>query len=411
MYDIMKKLSSNCCLAATTPSLVTVGTEQSLQIRVAIVINFITSYREDFYRRLLETEGLSLTIYCHVPPSHLNLISIHQKFAANVRLVTGKFFFGEKIVISGLPWRMLFSAYDVVYVEGNPRYLSLALLATLLRLTGRRVVLKVMVHSFRNSRLGLVIRLAWYRLFSHLLAYSDSEANYLTGIGFGGKIIGINNGLDYDQISQAAQAWPCSRLTAWRDATGVSGHILMLSCARLEKKNKFDQILKILPQLIERHPNLIWCVIGDGPERIALEVLTQQLGLASHIRFLGRIYDVNEQAPWFLSSQLLVHPGAIGLTLFHAMAFGLPVVTHRDAKRHGPEFAAMVAGQHGLTHREDAMEEIASTLLELLGDDGRCREMGQAGQWVVKDRYNTRVMVDRFLAMIERQWAGKQRHE
>lgn len=376
------------------------GARGGSPVRVAIVVNFLTTYREGFYRRLLATEGLSVTIYCHEPPAHLNLTSILPMFAAHVRLVTGRFLFGEKIVFSSLPWRELFTAYDVVYVEGNPRYISLGLLATLLRLTGRRVVLWTMVHSFRNSRLGLALRLAWYRMFSQLLVYSDAEADYLSVKGFGGQIVGINNGVDYDLISKAVQAWPHSRLTKWRDANGIGGRAIVLSCARLDKKNKFEQILQVLPQLIEKYPLLIWCVIGDGPERNALEAQTQQLGLTSHVRFLGRIYDENEQAPWFLSSQLLVHPGAIGLTLLHAMAFGLPVVTHQDAKRHGPEFAALRSGEHGLTHCEDALEEIAGSLLELLGNERRCREMGQAGQQVVKDRYNTRVMVARFLEMI-----------
>lgn len=377
-------------------------------IRVAIVVNFVTSYREGFYRRLLATKGLDVTIYCHEPPSHLNLISIHPLFAANIHLVPAKFLFGEKIVLSELPWRNLLSTYDLVYVEGNPRYVSLALLATLLRLTGRRVVLWTMIHSFRGSRLGLTLRLTWYRIFSQLLVYSDTEAEYLSAKGFSGQIVGINNGVDYDVISKATEAWPSSRLTKWRDDKGIGNRLVILSCARLDKKNKFEQILEVLPQLVKRCPTLMWCVIGDGPERISLEIKMQQLGLASHVRFLGRIYDENEQAPWFLSSQLLVHPGAIGLTLLHAMAFGLPVVTHNNEKHHGPEFAVMRTGQHGLTYCEDDLTAITGSLLELLGNEKHCRVMGKAGQQLVKDKYNTRVMVGRFLEMIRRQRPKKE---
>jgi glycosyltransferase involved in cell wall biosynthesis len=396
----MKTLPSSQCPVTDTYRSFRSETCAAPKIRVAIVVNFLTSYREGFYRRLLATEGLSVTIYCHEPPSHLNLTSIHRQFAEHVRIVPGRFLFGEKIVLSDLPWRDLFSIYDVVYVEGNPRYVSLALLATLLRLTGRRVVLWAMVHSFRNFPVGLALRLAWYRMFSQVLVYSDAEANYLSDKGFGGQIVGINNGVDYELILKAAEDWSFSKLRTWGESNGISGRKIILSCSRLDKKNKFEQILQVLPQIIEKHPALLWCVIGDGPERIALEAQTRQLGLTPHVRFLGRIYDENEQAPWFLSSQMLAHPGAIGLTLLHAMAFGLPVITHKDPKRHGPEFAAMIPGEHGLTHSEDALAEIANSMLELLNKERQCRAMGQAGQKVVRDCYNTGVMVERFLKMI-----------
>jgi len=377
--------------------------KRATQLRIAIVVNFITTYREGFYQKLLETEGLSVKIFCHEPPIRLNLPSIHKKFAPYVHLSKGKFFFGEKFVFSNLPWKELFFKYDVVYVEGNLRYLSHAFLATILRLSGRRVVLWTMVHSFRNNPFGLALRLTWYRLFKQLLVYSDAEASYLSAKGFNGQIVGINNGVDYDSILKEIHNWTQVKLLEWRDANGLNGRKIFLSCSRLEKKNKFDQILLVLPQLIKHHPTLLWCVIGDGPERQALELQTKQLGLTSHVRFLGRIYAESEQAPWFLSSQLLAHPGAIGLTLLHAMAFGLPVVTHNVARHHGPEFSATVSGEYGLTHHEDVSEDIARSLLELLNDEKRCQEMGHSGQELVKSRYNTSLMVSRFLKMTETQ--------
>jgi glycosyltransferase involved in cell wall biosynthesis len=376
--------------------------DDSKEIRVAIVVNFITSYREDFYRRLLLSTKTSITIYCHKPPSDLNLTSIHTTFASNVRVVPGIFFLGEKIILSKLPWCDFFSKYDVVYIEGNPRYISYALLATILRITGRNIVLWTMVHSFRNSRIGHTLRLTWYRLFNRLLVYSDTEAAYLKFRGFRGQIIGINNGLDFDRILNAITLWPYLSLTEWQVKNRINDRTVILSCARLDKKNKFDQILCILPKLIKKYPSLLWCVIGDGPSRTELQFQANQLGLNSHVLFLGKIYDEHSQAPWFMSSRLLIHPGAVGLTILHGMAFGLPVVTHSDAKRHGPEFAAFVHGKHGLTHREDDLIEMTNCVLELLGDKGRSSEMGLFGQQVVMNQYNTQIMVTRFLSIIDR---------
>lgn len=374
------------------------------RVRIAVIVNFLTTYREGFYRRLLATDGIDVKIFCHEPPSHFNLTSIHTEFSANVCIIPGRFILGEKIVLSQLPWRDIFSNYTIVYVEGNPRYLSLAALATALRLANRKVVLWTMVHSFRRSRLGLTLRLAWNRLFDHLLVYSDSEADYLKKRGFAGRIVGINNGVDFDRISVAAQGWSGERLATWRNKNDLINRTLILSCSRLEKKNKFEQVLDVLPRLVEAHPQLLWCVIGAGPEQPTLERLVFQRGLTSHVRFLGRVYREDDLAPWFLSSQLLVHPGAIGLTVLHALAYGVPVVTHHDARHHGPEFAAFIAGQHGLVHKEDNLSELYQVLFSMLGNLERSRAMGLTGQQVVRDLYNTRTMVERFLAMAGHHW-------
>jgi glycosyltransferase involved in cell wall biosynthesis len=371
------------------------------RLRVAIVVNFLTTYRADFYRRLLANEEISVTIYCHEAPPHLNIPTIHQQFPEHVRVIRGFFSYRERVVVSSLPWRELFTAYDAVYVEGNPRYLSLALLATLLRVTRRKVIMWAMVHSFRNSRTGHAVRLLWYRLFDQLLVYSEKEVAYLTASQFAGRIVSIDNGIDYDRIEAATNAWPQSRLSKWRASQQLSNSLIVLSCARLEQKNKFSQFLDIFPKLIETHPNVVWCIIGEGSDRGALESKARHLGVTPNVRFLGRIYDEAEQAPWFLSSRVLVHPGAIGLTLLHAMAFGLPVVTHDNARHHGPEFSIMRDGETGITHPEDTPDDMLKSVRELLQDPVLGQYMGTAGRHLVKTKYNTQAMVRHFLEFLE----------
>jgi len=53
------------------------------------------------------------------------------------------------------------------------------------------------------------------------------------------------------------------------------------------------------------------------------------------------IFPINESdlAPWFLSSELFIHPGAIGLSLLHSFGYGLTVITHDNKMLHNPEYA------------------------------------------------------------------------
>ena len=84
------------------------------------------------------------------------------------------------------------------------------------------------------------------------------------------------------------------------------------------------------------------------------------------------------------------------------MGYGVPVITHDAASHHGPEFAAFVNGQHGASYPEDSIEALGNTISRLLDDPAHCASLGAAGRRVVVDRYNTNVMVDRFLSMVDR---------
>lgn len=307
---------------------------------------------------------------------------------------------GEAVVWQFTPWRALLSRYDVVVVDGNPRILSQALTATVLRLLGRNVVLWTMGHSYRANRLTERVRLLWTRMFDRLLVYTEDEVRYLRARGFARQaIVAINNGLDQERIDTVIAAWSAERLDDWRHDQRLSGRTLVLSCARLDPKNRFDQVIAALPAMLDRVPDLVWCLVGSGADEARLAALVREAGLSDHVRFVGEVYEERDLAPWFLSATLLVHPGAIGLSLLHAFGYGLPVVTHAAADHHGPEFAAFEEGQTGRTYPENDTRAMADAIVTLLHDAPARSSMKAYVQSVARTRYNAEVMVDRFVAI------------
>ncbi len=370
--------------------------------RVAIVINFLTDYRLDFYMRLIRREDLDVTIYCHLPPSWSRLKSVHNQFPGNVTIVEGYFFGREEFVFSNLPWAVISTRYDAVFVEGNPRYLSFAALASYLHFRRKHVVLWTMVHSFRNSKARQSLRLLWTKLFRTILVYSDAEVEFLKDRGFtANRVIAINNGLNQDAIDLETARWSNDRLAKWQQSKSITGRRVILSCARLDEKNKFQQILEILPTLCRKYPEIIWCVIGDGVLKERLQRIAEDYGLSAHVRLLGAIHDECALAPWFLTADLLVHPGAIGLTLLHAFGYGLPVITHSNSRTHGPEFAAFVDQVTGMTYEEDDRNGLATALEDALSNPILCASMSQEARLIAQMQYNTQVMENRFCACIE----------
>lgn len=369
--------------------------------RIAIVTNVLPSYRQGFYDRLFARDDMAATVYCQAAIPGINLRSIHSRYPGRVRLVKGMSIGGEAIGWQFTPWRAVLFGYDVVFVDGNPRVLSRALTATLLRLLQRNVVLWTSGHSYNANRLTERVRLLWTRMFNRLFVYTDAEIRYLRDQGFASQdIIAMNNGLDQARIDAAIAAWSEPRLYQWRRQQNLVDRTIVLSCARLDPKNRFEQMVGAMPAILSQVPDAVWCIIGGGPEDRRLAALARDARLDDHVRFVGELYDDRELAPWFLSAAVFVHPAAIGLSLLHAFGYGLPVVTHGRAEHHGPEFAAFREDVTGRTYRENDTRGLARTVTGLLRDDTARTDMKRDVQRIARTEYNVDVMVERFATAV-----------
>jgi glycosyltransferase involved in cell wall biosynthesis len=108
----------------------------------------------------------------------------------------------------------------------------------------------------------------------------------------------------------------------------VSRPIDVLYVGTLVKKKGVDLLLRAVAELVARGSPIHTRVIGDGPERGALEGLSASLGLVGRVSFTGAA-DRNgvREAMW--RSRVFVLPSRVetfGLVVAEAMACGLPVV-------------------------------------------------------------------------------------
>ena len=77
---------------------------------------------------------------------------------------------------------------------------------------------------------------------------------------------------------------------------------VLLSTARLVPQKGIDQAVRALPQLPD---DLVLVVLGEGPERPALERLAGELGVSDRLFLPGRVPDV---AAWLRRATVYVHP-------------------------------------------------------------------------------------------------------
>jgi glycogen(starch) synthase len=143
-------------------------------------------------------------------------------------------------------------------------------------------------------------------------------------------------------------------------------------------------------------------VIGDGPEREALEQLTQDLQLSSFVRFVGRLNAVELELV-FSSARVVVVPSlggeVFGLVLAENMSRGLPVVASSLGA------FAEVLGDSGLTFGVGDANHLARQLTLILDDPVLATNFGLRAKQRVAEVYPRNRMVEAH-AQLYRQLIG-----
>lgn len=368
--------------------------------RVAIITNVIPSYRLAFYQRLTKLENIEIKIYCQEQLKGVNLKLCHQEFTGHVELVPALGLPRERVAWQHLPVRKIIKENDLCIFYGNPRVFSNVVWSCLFRLGGHKIAIWGQAHTAGAGGMTEKIRLYWWKLFRNIFVYSEAEVEYLRDLGFKApNIVGMNNGLDQKAIERTRSAWTEVLLSEWKIEKRIDGKKLILSCARLEAKNEFFRVIEVLPGVVARNPDVLWCVIGAGKEMDSLQHLARAKGVSDHILWLGELYEENELAPWFLSAQLMVHPSAIGLSLLHSFGYGLPVLTHDRSAFHMPEFSAMQDGETGFLYKEGDNSALQTKIIEALEIDD-LSDMGYRALELVRTRYNVDYMVSQFCSFV-----------
>jgi len=148
-----------------------------------------------------------------------------------------------------------------------------------------------------------------------------------------------------------------------------AGARVLLAVSRLTEQKGLGTAVRALPLL---PGETVLVVLGEGPERAALEQLARRLGVERRLFLPGRVPDV---AAWLRRASVFVHPArweGFGLAVLEAMLAGLPVVASRVSAL--PELVA--DGETGLLVEpgdERALAEAIAAVRPELGEAGRAR--------------------------------------
>jgi N-acetyl-alpha-D-glucosaminyl L-malate synthase BshA len=135
-------------------------------------------------------------------------------------------------------------------------------------------------------------------------------------------------------------------------------------------------------------------MVGDGPDRQALERDAVEYGLADDVEFVGEQLDL---VPWLSAADLFLLPSSqesFGLAALEAMACGVPVV----ASRVGGLPEVIEDGVTGFVCDPDDVDGMAERGIEVLSNQTRKREIGEAAIKDVRTRFDDDVIVPQYEA-------------
>ena len=150
-------------------------------------------------------------------------------------------------------------------------------------------------------------------------------------------------------------------------------------------------------------PNARFVIVGDGPERGALEELARSLALSAAVRFLGTRSDVPEVLSLIDVLALTSHMEANPVSILEAMAAEKPVV----ATRVGSVEKAVLDGCTGYVVPAGDEKQLASRLMDLLRNRVRAAAFGRAGRQHVLEHASIERMIAGYEQLIEEIYGQK----
>lgn len=104
---------------------------------------------------------------------------------------------------------------------------------------------------------------------------------------------------------------------------------VLVTVGRLIARKNLSELLNVFARMQSQIPSDL-LILGDGPQRPALERRVHALGLTDRVRFLGRVGD-KEKFQYLRASDLYIstalHEG-FGIVFLEAMECGLPVICY-----------------------------------------------------------------------------------
>lgn len=179
-------------------------------------------------------------------------------------------------------------------------------------------------------------------------------------------------------------------VTLLKQKLGLLNKKVLLTTTRLVKRKGVDSVIQALKQVVIRHPDVIYLIVGDGPEKENLRKLVSNSDLENYVTFYGEVSsnlnDYYNLCDVFVMTSKKLGPDVegFGLVFLEAGACEKPVIgTHSGGI---PD--AISDGETGFLVKEGDINELAGAINKLLDDSELRTRLGKQGRKRILEEFN-----------------------
>ncbi len=257
----------------------------------------------------------------------------------------------------------------------------------------------VLVSSRRDMGLGANNQPWYHRLFplvlplvnrdfAAIVANSDMVRRYAARREHtpAAKFVVLPNGVEAPPLQPAPRMW---------QADGTVGVGIVASLTPVKRHDLLLRAWAILEQgPVAGQARLF--LLGDGPQRGALEALAAELGIADRLAFVGAVDDVAAWLQRLDVGVLCSDREGLSNAILEYMACGLPVVATAVGGN-----AELVNAGNGLLVVPGDARALAGALQQLAADEGLRRRLGAASRERIDDGFTWSRSMGRLTALYD----------
>ena len=179
---------------------------------------------------------------------------------------------------------------------------------------------------------------------------------------------------------------------------------VLLTASRLDVNKGIDKMINLMPEILREYPNVVYIIVGKGPEERYLKKLALKSS-KENIIFVGEVSD--ETLPlYYASCDVFILPTrevpskgyveGFGIVFLEASACGKPIV----AGRAGGSSEAVTDKNTGFVVDSKNDKEILSSIEKLLEDENLRARMGSSGRMRVEKEFNWDIKREQFINIV-----------
>lgn len=165
-----------------------------------------------------------------------------------------------------------------------------------------------------------------------------------------------------------------------------------------------DEMITAMPKLVERNPRVKLVLVGGGVQDKALRALSERLGMASHVIFVGRV-PFSEVEKLYSIIDVLVYPRkSLRLTELVTPLKPLEAMAQEKvfvASNVGGHRELVIDGETGILFKADDIDALVVAVESLMKDKALQEKLKRNGLDFVRDERNWTNSVARYTAVYE----------